>query len=218
MTLQVAVIDYGSGNLHSVLQSLKTAVADAGLPHNCFLTDDADAVATADYIVLPGVGAYADCAKGLALVDGMIDALHETVLKKNRPFLGICVGMQLMAERGMEDGVTKGLGWIKGDVDTLQPISPSDQPLKIPHMGWNGLSLNKPHPVFDGINPGDAVYFVHGYHLTHGDDDQLLATADYGGRVVAAIGQHNMVGMQFHPEKSQDIGQKLLTNWLNWKP
>ena len=216
--MQVAVIDYGSGNLHSVLQSLKTAVAGAGLPHNCFLTHDAAAVAAADYIVLPGVGAYADCAKGLAEVDGMMAVLHEMVIEKARPFLGICVGMQLMAERGMEDGTTTGLGWIKGDVDKLTPKQPSDQPLKIPHMGWNGLILHQPHPVFDGVNNGDAVYFVHSYHLTSGDDDQLLAAADYGGPVVAAIGLQNMVGMQFHPEKSQEIGQRLLKNWLNWKP
>ena len=216
--MQVAVIDYGSGNLHSVLQSLKTAVAGAGLPHNCFLTHDAAAVAAADYIVLPGVGAYADCAKGLADVDGMMAVLQEMVIEKARPFLGICVGMQLMAERGMEDGTTTGLGWIKGDVDKLTPKQVSDQALKIPHMGWNGLNLNQPHPVFDGVNNGDAVYFVHSYHLTSGDDDQLLATADYGGPVVAAIGQQNMVGMQFHPEKSQEIGQRLLKNWLNWKP
>ena len=216
--MQVAVIDYGSGNLHSVLQSLKTAVAGAGFPHNCFLTHDADAVAAADYIVLPGVGAYADCAKGLAEVDGMMAVLHEMVIEKARPFMGICVGMQLMAERGMEDGATTGLGWIKGDVDKLTPKQVSGQALKIPHMGWNGLTLNRPHPVFDGVNNGDAVYFVHSYHLTSGDDDQLLATADYGGPVVAAIGQQNMVGMQFHPEKSQEIGQQLLKNWLNWKP
>ena len=216
--MQVAVIDYGSGNLHSVLQSLKTAVAGAGLPHNCFLTHDAAAVAAADYIVLPGVGAYADCAKGLAEVDGMMAVLQEMVIEKARPFLGICVGMQLMAERGMEDGATTGLGWIKGDVDKLTPKQPSDQLLKIPHMGWNGLILHQPHPVFDGVNNGDAVYFVHSYHLTSGDDDQLLAAADYGGPVVAAIGLQNMVGMQFHPEKSQEIGQRLLKNWLNWKP
>ena len=216
--MQVAVIDYGSGNLHSVLQSLKTAVAGAGLPHDCFLTNDADRVAAADYIVLPGVGAYADCVKGLAQVDGMKAVLEEAVIEKARPFLGICVGMQLMAERGMEDGVTAGFGWIKGDVDKLDPKQDADQPLKIPHMGWNGLNLEQSHPVFDGVNTGDAVYFVHSYHLTSGVDDQLLATSDYGGRVVAAIGKQNMVGMQFHPEKSQDIGQRLLTNWLNWKP
>ena len=216
--MQVAVIDYGSGNLHSVLQSLKTAVAGAGLPHNCFLTNDAAAVAAADYIVLPGVGAYADCAKGLAEVDGMRAVLQEMVIEKARPFLGICVGMQLMAERGMEDGVTTGLGWIKGDVDKLAPKQQSDQPLKIPHMGWNGLTMHHPHPVFDGVNHGDAVYFVHSYHLTSGDEDQLLASAEYGGPVIAAIGQQNMVGMQFHPEKSQEIGQQLLKNWLNWKP
>ena len=216
--MQVAVIDYGSGNLHSVLQSLKTAVAGAGLPHDCFLTHDSAAVAAADYIVLPGVGAYADCAKGLADVDGMMAVLQEMVIEKARPFLGICVGMQLMAERGMEDGATTGLGWIKGDVDKLTPKQVSDQALKIPHMGWNGLTLNQRHPVFDGVNNGDAVYFVHSYHLTSGDDDQLLASADYGGRVVAAIGQQNMVRMQFHPEKSQEIGQRLLKNWLNWKP
>ena len=182
------------------------------------MTNDAAAVAAADYIVLPGVGAYADCAKGLAEVDGMRAVLQEMVIEKARPFLGICVGMQLMAERGMEDGVTTGLGWIKGDVDKLAPKQQSDQPLKIPHMGWNGLTMHHPHPVFDGVSHGDAVYFVHSYHLTSGDEDQLLASAEYGGPVIAAIGQQNMVGMQFHPEKSQEIGQQLLKNWLNWKP
>ena len=216
--MQVAVIDYGSGNLHSVLQSLKTAVAAQGLPHDCFLTNDAAQVAVADYIVLPGVGAYADCAQGLANVDGMTEVLQEIVIDKARPFLGICVGMQLMAERGTEDGITKGLGWLKGSVDKLTPQQGATLPLKIPHMGWNGLNLTRPHPVFNDINDGDAVYFVHSYHLTDGDDDHLLATADYGGRVVAAIGQQNMVGTQFHPEKSQHIGQRLLANWLNWKP
>ena len=216
--MRVAVIDYGSGNLHSVLQSLKAAASDAGLSHDCFLTAEPEALASADYIVLPGVGAFADCARNLAQVDGVMDALHDVVMIKRRPFLGICVGMQLMAERGMEDGVTAGLGWVKGDIDKLDPRPTADGDLKIPHMGWNGLQKIKPHPVFDGISNGGAVYFVHSYHLTMASDDDLLAVSDYGGRVVAAIGQQNMVGMQFHPEKSQNIGQRLLTNWLQWKP
>ena len=216
--MRVAVVDYGSGNLHSVLQSLKAAASREDLPYDCFLTNQAEEVAQADYIVLPGVGAYKDCAENLAAVDGMMDALTETVVNKSRPFLGICVGMQLMAQRGMEDGITDGLGWFQGDVDRLQPELSNGQALKIPHMGWNSLDLLQPHDVFNGVDMGDAVYFVHSYHLSNPQDEDLIAVVDYGGRVVAAIGRDNMVGMQFHPEKSQQIGQKLLLNFLNWKP
>ena len=216
--MRVAVIDYGSGNLHSVLHSLKTATTHAGLPHDCFLTSSPEDVLAADYVVLPGVGAFADCARNLASVDGMMAALREAVLVKRQPFLGICVGMQLMAARGLEDGETPGLGWIDGVVDRIIPEPKDGLSLKIPHMGWNGLELKAAHPVLEGLSSGDAVYFVHSYHMTLPKDDQLLATTDYGGRVVAAIGDQNMVGTQFHPEKSQGVGQQLLTNWLTWKP
>ena len=216
--MRVAVIDYGSGNLHSVLQSLETATTRADLPHDCFLTSSPEDVRDADYVVLPGVGAFADCARNLAAVNGMMDALNEAVMIKKQPFLGICVGMQLMAERGLEDGETPGLGWMDGVVDRINPAPKDGLALKIPHMGWNGLDLLTSHPVFAGMASGDAVYFVHSYQMTMPKDDHLIATTDYGGRVVAAIGDQNMVGTQFHPEKSQGVGQKLLTNWLNWKP
>lgn len=213
-----AVVDYGSGNLQSVMQSLMAAGRNAGLDHEFILTSQADDVARADYIVLPGVGAYADCARNLRAVDGMIEALNDKVITQSVPFLGICVGMQLLADEGHEDGLTKGLGWIGGGVHAITPEPQGDMPLKIPHMGWNSLDLHHDHIVMDGMSGGDAVYFVHSYHLTQADDQHVLASTQYGGRVVAAIGRDNIIGVQFHPEKSQQIGQRLLTNWLQWKP
>ena len=221
--MRIAVVDYGSGNLHSVMQSLKAAGQSAGPDHDVFLTDQADDVLAADRLVLPGVGAFADCARNLRAVDGMIAALEEKVLVQATPFLGICVGMQLMADAGHEDGLTKGLGWIKGEVRAMAPTALNQQDgdgqeLKIPHMGWNSLTIRHHHPVMAGLSDGDAVYFVHSYHFTGGEDEAMIADVDYGGPVVAAIARDNMVGVQFHPEKSQHIGQGLLTNWLNWKP
>lgn len=172
-------------------------------------------VAAADRIVLPGVGAYRACKNGLNAVDGMVEALEESVIKKGRPFFGICVGMQLMASRGIEHGTTEGLGWIAGDVVKL---TPNDSELKIPHMGWNELQIDAPHPLFDGIESGCHAYFVHSYHMAAHDPSHILATVDYGGPVTAIIGQDNMIGTQFHPEKSQETGLKLIANFLKWSP
>ena len=215
--MRVAVVDYGSGNLQSVMQSLQFAADNAGLNIDFNLTSDAGDVAAADRIVLPGVGSFADCANNLHQVPAMVETLQDTVLQRGTPFLGICVGMQLMADRGFEDGDTKGLGWISGVVEKIDApqVSPG---LKIPHMGWNSLTFNADHHVFSGLDQGHAVYFVHSYHMRVHDQNHVLAGMDYGSRLVAAIGRDNMIGMQFHPEKSQQIGQVMLQNWLQWKP
>ncbi len=172
----------------------------------------------ADRIVLPGVGAFADCRRGLDAVPGMVEALEKVVLREGRPFLGICVGMQLMAERGLEHKVTRGLAWVEGEV---RLIKPADAGLKIPHMGWNTLDVTNPHPLLDGIETGEAgwhAYFVHSYHLAAGNRAQLIATTDYGGAVTAIVGRDNIAGTQFHPEKSQKLGLALIANFLRWKP
>jgi glutamine amidotransferase len=214
----VAIVDYGSGNLHSAAKAFERAARESGANQTIEVTSDPDAVKRADRIVLPGVGAFADCRRGLDAVDGMIDALNERVRKGGRPFLGICVGMQLMAERGREYEVTEGLGWIAGEVDK---ITPSDPGLKIPHMGWNTLNAIKPHPLLDGIPVGSDglhAYFVHSYHLRASNRDDLVAQADYGGAVTAIVGRDTMVGTQFHPEKSQRLGLRLIANFLKWSP
>ena len=179
------------------------------------VTSRPDEVAAADHIVLPGVGAFRACKNGLMAVDGMVDALTEAVIKKGRPFLGICVGMQLMASRGLEHGTTDGLGWIAGDVIKLTPDDPE---LKIPHMGWNDLDVKQPHPLFEGITTGQHAYFVHSYQLAAADPAHVLAIVDCGGPVTAVVGRDNMVGTQFHPEKSQVTGLRLIENFLKWKP
>jgi glutamine amidotransferase len=182
------------------------------------LTRDPDAVARADRIVLPGVGAFADCKRGLDAVPGMVDAMTDAVRKKGRPFFGICVGMQLLADRGLENEVTEGLGWIHGEVDRIAPADPT---LKIPHMGWNTLAPRKPHPLFEGIPLGPRglhAYFVHSYALKPADKGDLVAEADYGGAVTAAVARDNVAGTQFHPEKSQRLGLAVLANFLRWKP
>ncbi len=211
--MRVAVVDYGSGNLHSVMQSLQTAADTACLNIELLLTDRADVVGGADRIILPGVGSFADCANNLRRINEMEAMLHDAVIARATPFLGICVGMQLMADRGLEDGNTAGLGWINGVVDKI--IAPE---LKIPHMGWNSLDIINKHPIFEGVEQGHAVYFVHSYYMITEMPEHALASVEYGGRLMAAIGRDNMVGMQFHPEKSQDIGQRMLMNWLKWKP
>ncbi|WP_448192137.1 imidazole glycerol phosphate synthase subunit HisH [Azospirillum sp. sgz301742] len=211
----VALIDYGSGNLRSAAKAVERAAADAGLPTEVLVTADADAVRRADRIILPGVGAYGDCKRGLSEVPGMLDALEEAVIKGGRPFLGICVGMQLMAERGVEHGVHQGLGWIKGEVVALEP---SDPMLKIPHMGWNELEIVRPHPVLAGLPSGAHAYFVHSYHFRCADPANELARVAYGGPVTAVIGRDNLVGTQFHPEKSQEAGLTLIANFLQWRP
>lgn len=216
--MRVAIIDYGSGNLRSATKAFERAARESGTDAEIDLTADADRVRTADRIVLPGVGAYADCAAGLHAVAGMWEAIDESTLKMGRPFLGICVGMQLMSERGLEKTTTRGFGWIAGDVKEIEPADPS---LKIPQIGWNTIHVKHPHPIFAGIPTGDDglhAYFVHSYHLAAKDPEQVLAVTDYGGPVTAAVGRDNMLGTQFHPEKSQALGLALIANFLKWRP
>jgi len=216
--MSVAIIDYGSGNLHSAAKAFERAARDSNYAGEIIVTSDPDAVRHADRVVLPGVGAFADCRSGLDAVDGMVDALEETVRRRGRPFLGICVGMQLMAERGREYVVTPGLGWIAGEVDRIEP---TDKSLKIPHMGWNTLNESVHHPVLDNIKTGPDglhAYFVHSYHLNVANRSDLVAQADYGGAVTAIVARDTVVGTQFHPEKSQRLGLALIANFLKWKP
>jgi glutamine amidotransferase len=216
--VSVAIIDYGSGNLHSAAKAFERAVHASGRDQPIVVTRDPDAVRRADRVVLPGVGAFADCRRGLDAVDGMVEALEEIVRRQGRPFLGICVGMQLMAERGREYAVTPGLGWIAGEVDR---IAPADDRLKIPHMGWNTLTEVTPHPLLDGIGLGPQglhAYFVHSYQLKPDDRADLVAEADYGGPVTAMVARGCCAGTQFHPEKSQRLGLALIANFLKWKP
>jgi glutamine amidotransferase len=216
--VSVAIVDYGSGNLHSAAKAFERAARDAGRSDAIVVTSDPDQVARADRVVLPGVGAFADCRRGLDAIDGMIDALDTRVRKQGRPFLGICVGMQLMAERGREYKVTEGLGWIPGEVDR---ITPADAALKIPHMGWNTLNSQRAHPLLDGIAIGANglhAYFVHSFHLKPAARSDVIAEADYGGAVTAIVGRETMVGTQFHPEKSQRFGLRLIANFLKWTP
>lgn len=216
--MRVAIIDYGSGNLKSVAKAFERAVSDMGSPVHVDVTSDAKAVLAADHIVLPGVGAYADCRRGLDAVAGMVDALDEAVQHKARPFLGVCVGMQLLSTRGLEKSTTNGLNWIEGDVREMKP---SDAALKIPQIGWNTIELHHDHPVFNDIATGEHglhAYFVHSYMFDVKNSADVLATTSYGGTVTAAIARDNIVGTQFHPEKSQRLGLKLITNFLKWKP
>jgi glutamine amidotransferase len=209
------LVDYGSGNLRSAAKALERAGAESGRPTRIQVTDSAEAVRRAERIVLPGVGAFADCMSGLQAVPGLREALEEAVIARGRPFLGICVGMQLMAERGLEHGSCDGLGWIPGDVEALPPGGPDR---KIPHMGWNELALERPHPVLAGLGESPHVYFVHSYRLRPARPEQQLASVDYGGAFAAVVGRDNLVGTQFHPEKSQAVGLRLLANFLAWNP
>ena len=216
--MSVAIVDYGSGNLHSAAKAFERAAHDSGLDWPIAVTRDPRKVATADRVVLPGVGAFADCRRGLDAVDGMVAALEEAVHKKGRPFFGICVGMQLLAERGREYEVTEGLGWIAGEVNRIKPNDPN---LKIPHMGWNTLNVARAHPVLNGLTLGaDGLhaYFVHSFALKPAQRADLVAEAEYGGAVTAVVGRDNIFGTQFHPEKSQKLGLALITNFLKWKP
>jgi glutamine amidotransferase len=216
--MRVAIIDYGSGNLRSATKTFERAAREAGIDAHIDLTDKAENVAAADRIVLPGVGAYADCRRGLDAVPDMTEVLIEAVEKKARPFLGICVGMQLMSSRGLEKTITEGFGWIPGDVVEM---TPNDPDLKIPQIGWNTLDLEHPHPLFDGIPTGPDglhAYFVHSYHLNARNPADVIATTGYGGAMTAFVGRDNMAGSQFHPEKSQKLGLALIANFLRWKP
>jgi glutamine amidotransferase len=214
--MTVAIIDYGSGNLRSAAKALERAVSESGSPQSVVVTADTQVVRAADRIVLPGVGAFADCRRGLDAVPGMVEALRETVLDKGRPFLGICVGMQLLATRGLEHVTAEGLDWIPGEVVRIHP---SDPTLKVPHMGWNELELTPgSHPMLEGIAPGDHAYFVHSYHFLPSNPAHRLATVSYGETLTACVGRDNLFGTQFHPEKSQATGLRLLSNFLRWAP
>ncbi|MBC6406456.1 MAG: imidazole glycerol phosphate synthase subunit HisH [Rhodospirillales bacterium] len=211
----VTLIDYGSGNLRSAAKALQRAAREGGHEAEIRVTDDPDAVLKAERAVLPGVGAFAACRDGLLGHPGLAEALQEHVRVQARPLLGICVGMQLMATQGREHGTNSGFGWIGGEVVALRPDDPA---LKIPHMGWNALGDLVAHPVLDGIEAGDQVYFVHSYHMRTGRAERVLATADHGGPVTAIVGKENLIGTQFHPEKSQAVGLHLLSNFLGWRP
>jgi glutamine amidotransferase len=216
--MTVAIIDYGSGNLHSAAKAFERAVVEAGIACEVKVTSRPEEVRAAGRIVLPGVGAFADCRRGLDKVSGMVEALEEAVRKDGKPFLGICVGAQLLATRGLEHEVAAGLGWIAGDV---APIKPRDPALKIPHMGWNTLDVKRPHPVLAGIPTGrDGLnaYFVHSYQLYPTHPEDVVATADYGGPVTGIVARETIVGTQFHPEKSQTLGLALIANFLKWSP
>jgi glutamine amidotransferase len=210
----VALIDYGSGNLRSAEKALARVAAEAGTGHAIVVTADPADVVSAERVVLPGVGAFADCMRGVSSIDGMVDALEDKVLNRGAPFLGICVGMQLLADVGREHGDHVGLGWIGGEV---VKISPRDAALKIPHMGWNGLSLRAPHMMTSDMSEAD-VYFVHSYCIRPADRSHVLATTDYGGEIAAIVGRDNIIGTQFHPEKSQSVGLGFLQRFLKWRP
>lgn len=222
--MSVAIVDYGSGNLHSAAKAFERAAHDAGLGHEIIVTSDPEKVRRADRVVLPGVGAFADCRRGLDAVEGMVDALSDAVFRNGRPFLGICVGMQLLATRGLEYETTAGLDWIGGNVKRIVPDDPS---LKIPHMGWNTLKPGlqepdlRPHPLLEGIMTGEDgwhAYFVHSYHFEAENQNDVAATTQYGGSITAAVARDNMFGTQFHPEKSQVLGLLFIANFLRWNP
>ena len=213
--MKVAIIDYGSGNLRSAAKAFERAAVEDGIAVRVEVTNEPEAVARADRLVLPGVGAFADCRRGLAAVPGLEAALRETAITRARPFLGICVGMQLMADRGREFETIAGLGWIAGEV---VPIAPRDPTLKIPHMGWNEIEPRAPHPLLAGLGAGAHAYFVHSYHFRLAEPADLVAVTDYGGPLTAMIGHGNLAGTQFHPEKSQEAGLRLIGNFLRWRP
>lgn len=215
---RVVIIDYGSGNLHSAAKAVERAAAENAINARIDVTADVKTLAAADRVILPGVGAFGDCKDGLEAVPGLVETLQQTVREKARPFLGICVGMQLMATTGHEFKTTDGLNWIAGDVAAIEP---DDAALKIPHMGWNTLDVARPHPLLAGVATGDDglhAYFVHSYHFRPQDNAAVVATTRYGGAVTAMIAKDNMAGTQFHPEKSQTLGLRLLANFLQWAP
>lgn len=216
--MTVAIIDYGAGNLRSAEKAFQHAIEAEGLGERVVITNDADAIAGADRVVLPGDGAFADCRKNLDALPGMVEAIDDFIDQRARPFFGICVGMQLLATRGLEHAVTDGLDRIAGEVRAVEPADPA---LKVPHMGWNTLQPTRDHPLFDGIQLGEAgwhAYFLHGYHLVADRAEDVLAFADYGGPVTAVVARDTVAGTQFHPEKSQKLGLRLIANFLKWKP
>lgn len=216
--MSVAIIDYGSGNIHSVAKAFERAAHDSGLAMTIDVTADPEKICAAERMVLPGVGAFKDCRKGLMAIPGLWETLEEQVIHRGKPFLGICVGMQLMASRGLEHDVTEGFGWIAGDV---KPITPKDPSFKIPHMGWNTLERRKPHALLDGIALGENglhAYFVHSYHFETRDPSHVIATTEHGMILTAMVGRDNLAGTQFHPEKSQQLGLTLIANFLRWRP
>ena len=213
--MKVAIVDYGSGNLHSAHKAFERAAREAGISAEVRVTADPDWVRAADRVVLPGVGAFADCRRGLDAVAGMVEAMEARVRREGAPFLGICVGMQLLATRGLEHETTAGLDWIAGDVAVIRPADPT---LKIPHMGWNTLDVRRPHALLKGVRPGLHAYFVHSYQLYAKDDRDVVATADYAGPITAIVARGNVAGTQFHPEKSQALGLALIGNFLKWRP
>lgn len=216
--MSVAIIDYGSGNLHSAAKAFERAAHDAGLATSISVTSEPSRLRKAERLVLPGVGAFKDCRDGLLAVPGLCQTLEEEVIAKGKPFLGICVGMQLMASRGLEHEATEGFGWIPGDV---KPLAPRDPSFKIPHMGWNTLQMRRRHPLVDGIPLGDQglhAYFVHSYHLDARSPEDVVATTEHGQTVTAMVARDNLAGTQFHPEKSQLLGLTLLANFLRWRP
>ena len=217
--MTVAIVDYGSGNLRSAAKAFERAAREAGADDRVLVTSSPRDVADADRIVLPGVGAFADCRAGLYGVPGMVDALQRAVVERGKPFLGICVGMQLMATRGVEYGIHTGLDWIQGDVVRIERGTNAEGGLlKIPHMGWNELADLKPHPLLAGIAARDHAYFVHSFQLKATRAETVLALTDYGGPITAVVGRDNLAGTQFHPEKSQATGLRLIANFLRWKP
>ena len=213
--MSVAIVDYGSGNLHSAAKAFERAARESGHDQPIKVTREPGEVAKADRVVLPGVGAFADCRRGLDDIPGMVDALNDAVRKNGRPFFGICVGMQLMASWGREFEDVAGLGWIPGEVVAMKPADPA---LKIPHMGWNELEPRRAHPVLTGITRGDHAYFVHSFEIRCEQTAHVIATTDYGGALAAVVGRDNLIGTQFHPEKSQVTGLRLIANFLGWRP
>ncbi|MCB1498708.1 MAG: imidazole glycerol phosphate synthase subunit HisH [Bauldia sp.] len=216
--MTVALIDYGAGNLRSAEKAFERMIAAAGSRESVVITAEPEEVARADRIVLPGDGAFADCRRSLDAVPGMVEAIAEVIDRRGRPFLGICVGMQLLATRGVEHGVTAGLGRIPGEV---RAVAPADPALKVPHMGWNTIGARAAHPLLDGVPTGPDglhAYFLHGFHLVAEQESDVVAVADYGGSVTAIVARGNVAGTQFHPEKSQRLGLAMIANFLNWAP
>ncbi|MEQ9053134.1 MULTISPECIES: imidazole glycerol phosphate synthase subunit HisH [Roseovarius] len=212
--MTTVIVDYESGNLHSAEKAFQRMAAEVGAD-KVVVTSDPDTVRRASRIVLPGDGAFPACRKELYDHRGLFEAMREAVVTKGRPFMGICIGMQMLATRGLEYTETDGFDWIAG---TVGPIAPADPSMKVPHMGWNDLVIDCPHPVLDGVSTGDHAYFVHSYHFEVSDLDQRIAHVDYGGPVTAVVGRDNLVGTQFHPEKSQATGLRIIRNFLTWAP